>query len=876
MHLEAGSRLGPYEILGPIGAGGMGEVYRARDTRLDRVVAIKTLPAALVAHPGVRQRFEREAKAISALNHPNICSLYDVGREEEVDYLVMEHLEGETLHERIQRAPLSLSEVLRYGIEIASALEVAHRRNVIHRDLKPSNIAITRGGAKLLDFGLATISQPAEPLLTGSGSKTVAQQPLTGEGTIVGTYQYMAPEQIEGEQADARTDIFAFGAVLYEMLTGRRAFDGKSRASIIAAILASEPPPLRETQPVTPAALDRVIRICLAKDPDERWQSAHDLRLELEGIRDLPGVMPTPSGRFHRFGLPLVLAGLAIAALLGAFAAFMLLGGARTERQPRYLHLAPPAGSRFASADGPAAASPDGSRLAFRLRTETEDRDRIWVRALDSPEARPLNGTEGGFDPFWSHDGRQIGFFADGKMKRIDANGGPAATVLPVGDPRGATWLKDGTILFAPSAVDPIMRVPPGGGPPTPVTTLDRERGEIGHWRPWALPDGDHFIYLALAANNDLSGLYAGSLDGRVKKRLLEVRVSAVYAHPGHLLYYHDGALIAQPFDAKKLEIHGAPIRIADDVAYEFRWGSPGHTASLNGLVAWHQRGVASEAVIHAYPRNGPAAVIDEAFGVNIDLSRDDTRLAVMKASPDGAENDIWVIDLVRGVSSRITFGPELDLGPVWSPDGSRIAFTRFDAGDGQVFLTSSSGAGREEKVLTHPNDMLEVIDWSPDGRYLLAELFTPTGADLGVIDLEAEPRRVEKLVLTPFNEHSGRFSPDGKWIAYTSDETGRPEIFAQPFPPDGRKIQISVGGGESPRWNRSAPELFYLSRDRTVMSVEIALDQGRTGVPQRYASVNTADYVVTSRGDRFFASQVESPVAPPLVVVTDWKPGER
>ncbi|MCA1732579.1 MAG: hypothetical protein LC732_03145, partial [Acidobacteria bacterium] len=332
------------------------------------------------------------------------------------------------------------------------------------------------------------------------------------------------------------------------------------------------------------------------------------------------------------------------------------------------------------------------------------------------------------------------------------------------------------------------MRVPAGGGTPTPVTTLDSERGEIGHWRPWALPDGKHFIYLALAANNDLSGLYAGSVDGRVKKRLLDVRVSAVYAHPGHLLYFHDGALIAQPFDAKKLEIHGAPIRIADDVAYEFRWASSAHTASLNGLVAWHQRGVAYEPVINAYTRDERESDIAEAFGANIDLSRDDTRLAVMKTSSDGAENDIWVIDLVRGVSSRITFGPEVDIGPVWSPDGSRIAFTRFDTG-GQVFRTSSSGAGGEEKLLTHPNEGLEVVDWSPDGRYLLAEIYTPTGADLGIIDLEAETPRVEKLVATPFNEHSGRFFPDGKWIAYTSDETGRSEIFAQPFPPDGRKL---------------------------------------------------------------------------------------
>ena len=861
MSIESGARLGPYEILSPIGAGGMGEVYRARDTRLDRVVAVKVLSNTTEQF---RARFQREAKAISSLTHPNICTLHDVGSQDGVDYLVMEHLEGETLADRLAHGPVPFDQAIRYAIEIADALGKAHRRGITHRDLKPGNIMITRGGTKLLDFGLAKQNEGA----ADSGITLLTERkPITEEGTILGTFQYMAPEQLEGAPADARTDIFAFGVVLYEMVTGRRAFDGKTRSSVAAAILATEPAPISTVQPLTPPPLERIIQICLRKDPDERWQSIHDVRLELEnlaaGVETAP---PPPSPR------KLAWAGWVAAAIvaIGALAWFLI--DRRTNHVPPQrarFEISPPENRRFNVVDAPALLSPDGSR--FLLRLTGLEREQLLMRAIDSTELVPLRGSEGGFDPFWAPDGRQFGFFASGKMKRFDLATSAVSTITSAAESRGATWGRDGTILFSPSPSGPIHRIDVKGGASQPVTTLDKARKEIGHWRPSFLPDGNHFLFMSLSENADDAGVFLASLESKEVTRVLPMPTPAVYVEPGYLVYLNDFDLYAQKLDLRSRSVVGDGMLIARNAEFNGQFASAGFSAAQNGTILFHRRGPTAMTTLTRMSIEGTTESPVPTDGVNVDLSRDGTRIAMQRVPTQQRNTDIWTFDLRRNMPTRITFEGAEEIGPVWSPDDRTLIYAVNTATGISVRTRSSSGAGAEQMFLPETGEGgIEIVDWSRDGRFLMIEAYNAESRlDLMLMDITT--RKMTPIANTPFSETSGRFSPDGKWLAYSSDEAGTNEIFLQPFPPNGNRWQISSGGGNSPRWTGDSKRLFFVGRDMTLMHVEVA--EGNITPAKAHRVIGSFDYVLLPEGREVIVSQRDSATAHSLEVLMNWLP---
>jgi eukaryotic-like serine/threonine-protein kinase len=605
MPLPNGTQLGPYEIVAPVGAGGMGEVYRARDTRLDRDVAIKILPQHLAETPEARQRFEREARAVSSLNHPHICTLYDIGHQGGTDFLVMEYLEGETLSRRLDKGPLPTSELLRIAIEIADALEKAHRQGVIHRDLKPGNIMLTKGSAKLLDFGLAKATglaaAPPSSSLTLSLHNPGSTEPVTAKGTLVGTFQYMSPEQVEGKEADVRSDIFAFGAVLFEMATGKRAFEGKSQASVIAAILEREPPPISQLQPMSPPALDRVVKICLSKDPDDRFQTAHDLKLQLEWIRDAgsqAGVpAPVVAHRKHReriaWGSAALLAILAIVLIIGYIARAPIPAPAIVSE------ISPPANTKFVlngTTAGPPVLSPDGQQLAFTA-VGSDGHQRLWVRPLNVATSHPLQGTDGAVYPFWSPDSRHLGYFAGGKLNRIDASGGPSFAICDANLPRGGSWAQDDTILFTPTVSDPIFRIPASGGTPQPVTKLSGSANGRSHRWPQFLPDGKHFLFFLQTPDPASQAIYAASISGGEPTLLVRNSSAAIYAPPGYLLFVRQGTLMAQRFDVSKLQLTGDALPLAEHVAVNTVINQAIFTVSQDGILTYQAGGETGEVV---------------------------------------------------------------------------------------------------------------------------------------------------------------------------------------------------------------------------------------------------------------------------------------
>jgi serine/threonine protein kinase/Tol biopolymer transport system component len=878
MEIAAGTRLGPYEIISRIGAGGMGEVWRARDTRLDRAVAVKVLPESLAQNAELQARFEREAKTISQLHHPHICALFDVGSQDGREFLVMELLEGESLAERLARGPLPLELAVRYAIEIADALSKAHRHGIVHRDLKPGNVMITASGAKLLDFGLAKHSATASGIFTGTTAVLAAteQRPLTAEGTIVGTLQYMSPEQLEGLDADARTDVFAFGALLYEMVTGKRAFEGRTRTSLIAAIVDREPQPISTLQPGVPPPLERVVSVCLRKDPDERWQSAHDVRLELEAIAaGSQDVAMQRRGRWPSIAGWTAAAAIALAAGIGWF----FHSRSAQPPVPYAFMIPPPENGSFEIGDAPTIVSSDGRQFLLCIRVNGTKS--FVVRNVDSFDLQPTAIPAASYDPFWSPDGKQLGFFHDGKLKRVAVKGGSAQTLADTGDARGASWGTSDTIVFAPTLTGPLMAVPAGGGAPRAVTKLDASRKEIAHWRPYFLPDGEHFLYAARSADPDDNSVWVGSLRSFDRKRVLDVDTTAIY-DAGHLLYVDNDDLYAQHFNARTLEKDGDPFLIAHQVSLNRQFGAATYSAGGTTL-AYHVASATTNPPISTVDRRTKTRTeLPNVTGSNIDLSKDDKRLTFQRMDPERHAPDIWTADVTRGTVARISFDPSPDYGPVWSPDGKSLVYCGMRKNGLAVIRQSSSGTGAEEIVFEAQAETagkrgfayVEVDDWSRDGRFLLAEtLHGGERLDLSVIDLAAVDHQPRPLLSTRFIEESGRFSPDGHWIAYLSNESGKRQVYVQPFPPNGTKTQVSIDGGDSARWRSDGRELYFTNREGRLLACTVAVNGGELQVsaPQQILDGISADYVVSSDGNTFYVSASRTNDTAPVRVLLDW-----
>jgi len=732
MALTSGARLGPYEIISALGAGGMGQVYRARDTRLDRVVAIKILPPHLSGDPALRQRFEREAKAISSLNHPHICVLYDVGNQDGTEFLVMECVEGETLAKRLEKGPLPLEQALKYGTEIADALDKAHRNGVVHRDLKPGNIMLTASGAKLLDFGLAKVAPPlgAGATLTAAATRTT---PLTQQGTLVGTFQYMSPEQLEGKDVDARSDIFSFGSVLYEMVSGRRAFPGKSQISVASAILEKEPEPISTLQPLTPPALDRAIRVCLAQDPQDRWQTARDLLLELKWIAEAGSEagVPAPIVSRRKVREKILWGVAAVSLVLAAAISYAYIRRMSVPVRPIRSLILPPEKVSFAltGGEGGPVLSPDGTRLVFTAR-DASGKEALWVRSLDSLTAQRLEGTEDSSFAFWSPDSRTIGFFAGGKLKKIDAGGGPAQTLCDAPGGRGGAWSEREVIVFAPEITSGLSRVPVAGGTPTEITHLAQSQAGFSHRWPTFLPDGRHFLYWGgnpFITNAPNTGIFLGALDSNEENFLVQADSSALYAPPGYLLYVREQTLMAQPFDAGSLKLKGDAFPVGEHVSSPqlFRLGL--FTVSQSGLLVYQTgQGVSAQFLWLDVHGNKVGTVGEAGNQLFPRLSPNGARLAYVRVDPQSKNADIWLMDLARGVPTRFTFDPAPDNWPVWSPDGSRIVFASARKGHTDLYVKDASGAANEESLYESNGDKTPK-DWSRDGRYIVFDVPDPT-----------------------------------------------------------------------------------------------------------------------------------------------------
>jgi serine/threonine protein kinase/Tol biopolymer transport system component len=873
MTLAAGTKLGPYEILAPVGAGGMGEVYKARDTRLDRSVAIKVLSPRLSSSPEVRQRFEREAKTVSQLSHPHICALYDVGREGDTEYLVMELLEGETLTERLAKGPLPLDQTLRYGTEIADALERAHRQGIVHRDLKPGNVMLTKSGVKLLDFGLAKAM--ATPTAQSTLTSLPTQQGLTQEGTILGTFQYMAPEQLEGKDADGRTDIFAFGATLYEMATGRKAFAASSQASLITAIMSSDPAPISSVQPMSPPALDRVVRKCLAKDPVERWQSASDLGSELQWIRESSGVgAPVAAGARPRRSSREALAW-ALAALAALVAGWALLRPGRGDVDPGEsvaLTLSPPPGYRFGNFF---ALSPDARSIAFAA----EPDDSIWIRALDSTEARRLEGTAGARGLMWSPDSRSLAFLQDLRLRRIDAEGSAVQTICAPGPQMGGSWGADGRIVFSPGFGERLLVVPSSGGEPKPATNLDAARGDVGHFYPSFLPDSRHFVFVARNSDPEKTVLVLGDLDSKETRVLRRSDTAAAWSPLGYLLFAIEGNLLAQRFDARTLALSGEPFSVVKDVAFGTDSNRGGWTTSGRTLVygTWpHDRSLAwidrSGTVLGTL---GAVAAYDEGLAI----SPDGRRVAVsVRDASRGLNTDVWVLDVATGTASRVSSERSDEFHPLWTQDGRTLVYTSDRAGYYDLYRRPADG-GPEEKVLITKWDKIGV-DVTPDGGSVLFA-GSPKGEaeDLWLQPMAGGDARA--IVQSDrFVESTARISPDGRHVAFSSDETGRAEIYLQPIS-GGARQRVSRTGGYAPVWRRDGRELFFISTDGRLMAVSLTPGSGDFAIqePRPLFAVDIGDthafspelYDVAPDGQRFLVIRRSAAEHPGLVVRLNW-----
>ena len=882
MALSSGTKLGPYEIQSPLGAGGMGEVYRAKDTRLDRTVAIKVLASHLSSSPELKQRMEREARAISALNHPNICHLYDIGTDNGTDYLVMEFLEGETLADRLRKGAIPLSEMLKIGIAVAEALAFAHQHGIVHRDLKPGNIMLTRTGAKLMDFGLAK-SAAADALGSATGAPLLSalrtttdvspMAPLTTAGAVIGTILYMSPEQIEGKPADARSDLFALGAVLYETLTGARPFQGKSQISVASAILEQNPEPLSAVQPLTPAPLEYVVSTCLAKNPDERFQNAHDVALQLRWISQSgsPAVKSTDTTSKARERLAWLVA--------SAFALMLVASGwwwltSRGKEKTSYF-AAPLA---FEAQD--VAISPNGHTVVIVGHPESERSNLLWIYEPGSQEATRVPNTEGANFPFWSADGRSLGFFADGKLKRLDLAGGPVQTLCDAPTGRGGTWNKNGDIIFTPSGLLGIglYRIPASGGMPTQIAAPDRTLKEDSLRWPFFLPDGIHYLYSAinLSGRKDLYAIYVAALNSSETHLILRTQGNAAYVDPGYLLFYRDRTLFTQRFDLKNFKLTGEPVPLFSDIGFSPRISKAVYSASRNGLLVAQKAGESASQLVW-FDRKGHEVGVVAKPGIygNIALSPSGRFVAFDATDPSSLNTDIYTYNLDSGEAKRLTFDPAIDSMPIWSPDEKRLVLSDNREPQFDLYLKDSDGA-QEEKAIPQEGPDRFPNDWSRDGKYILYE----RGADLWYVSIPglkpAEFLRATSTLKT------ARFSPDGKWVAYSSSESGKWEIYVTSFPDARGKWQVSNAGGTQPRWRGDGKELFYLSPDDKLMAVPVKTGANfDAGTPvmlfQAYLRETVAAtseqffYDVSRDGQKFLINTQLKSAITPMSVVLNW-----
>ena len=883
MTLSAGTRLGPYQIVQPLGAGGMGEVYKGRDTRLERTVAVKILSASSTDDPSWRQRFDREARALAVLRNPHICPVFDVGSQDGTDFLVMEYLEGETLAARLARGPLPVDQALRYAVEIADALAAAHRQGVCHRDLKPSNVMLTRSGARLLDFGLAKLGATRSSQIR---HEQTTSSVLTAAGTILGTIQYMAPEQLEGKETDGRSDIFSFGAMVYEMVTGRKAFEGGSQASLIAAILEHEPPPMSSLQQLVPPALDRVAKRCLAKDPEERWQNALDLRDELKWIAESApqrGVLETTTAvRRKRTLLSWALVSALSAALL-TLGVVHLRG--RSPKTSRVIFTVARPRAVVPMLTIPVLA-PDGEHVVFPG-ANADGRSVLWIRSLDTLTTRPLAETENdGYPlPFWSPDGRSLGFIAEGKLKTIEVSGGTAHTLADAPDAGGGTWSPEGIIVFVPRR-GPLYRVSASGGPATPLLELDRVRQEVSHSRPSFLPDGRHLLYLVESPDPRTAGIYVTSVAGEKPRLLIREhdmfvggatqpgRVGFAYSL-GYLLFLRDGTLFAQSFDVRRAQLTGEafPIPGQGGEVITPAWGR--FSVSQNGVLAYIGRPLNSVQLI-LYDRRGKVLepIGKPAAYSSVALSPDEKRVAVERADPK-AGIDVWMLELSSGISTRLTFGEGGSSDPVWSPDGRQLAYVVFRGYAGDLYRTVIAKGGQERLFESGESNYPQ--QWSNDGRSIL--FINQDGKSLYRLPLSGG-LKPEVLLRTSFAKDEFHLSPDGRWIAYNSLESGQWEVYVASFPSFAHKRQVSRDGGCQPLWRKDGKELFYLGLRGALMSVDVSAGSSfEASVPrllfQTPIIVNPVidQYCVTGDGQRFLLA---TPVgeAEPITVMLNWAAG--
>lgn len=880
MPLTPGTRLGPYEVGVPIGAGGMGEVYRATDTNLKRPVAVKVLPQAVAANAGHLVRFQREAEVLALLNHPNIASIYGLERTAGATALVMELVEGPTLADRIARSPIPVEEALSIAKQIAEAVEAAHEHGIIHRDLKPANIKVRSDGAvKVLDFGLAKAFEPSGALSTRvMNAPTITSPALTGIGALLGTAAYMSPEQARGKVVDKRTDIWAFGCVLYEMLTGRRAFPGDEVSDVLASVFAREP-----DWSVLPAGLSTVtiscIKRCLHKDRKQRIRDIGDVLLALDDAFDpeAPGAAQSARDAGRRWWLQ--------AAALVLVTLFAVVQTARLwrfspselpESEFRLEIVTPPTPTSGLTGPRSLAISPDGSKVVYTALVERQVR--LWLRSLDSATGRSFPGTEAAVLPFWAPDSRSVGFFANGQLKRLDVAGGTIRTLASAPFGWGGAWNTDGTIVFAPIFSGPLHRISAEGGEPAVLTQL--APGQRAHRTPQFLRDGRHFIFVA--DGRDGTSIHVGDLDGSPTRRLVDAELADVHYPSSRLLFLRQGTLFSQHLD-DIAALTGNPEPLAEQVA--------AMAASRAGPIIYRPLARAGRRQFLWIGRAGNEITRvggprEEQDPGDLAMSPDGRYVAMQRVVDGNA--DIWLLETARGVLSRFTTEPVANYSPRWSPDGKRLSYSSGRSGVLDLYAKSASGDAKEELLLATPQNK-SPSDWSPDGRFLLFRSVDPvTSHDLWALPLDGR-RQPFPVVRTNFVEAFGQFSPDGQWIAYQSNETGRDEVYVQPFPGPGPKLQISTQGGAQMRWRRDGKELFYLALEGRMMAVQIRSTSGGAGlaasepVPLFTAHVGEIvplqsgyflSYVASPDGQRFLMNAVvEEPAATPITVLLNWKP---